>query len=115
MWGITQTLEVGKKIAISAGDEIVLKTGSATITMQKNGDITIEGKQITIKGSGDVIIKGSKNPSKLSPLSRSFRQGSARGVRPRSASDRYLREADLGEAKLFVCFGSTPVLMIEVC
>ena len=53
-------MEVGKKIAISAGDEIVLKTGSATITMQKNGDITIEGKQITIKGSGDVIIKGQK-------------------------------------------------------
>jgi len=28
--------------------------------MKKNGDITIEGKQITIKGSGDVIIKGQK-------------------------------------------------------
>jgi len=45
---------------LTAGDEIVLKTGSATITMQKNGDITIEGKQITIKASGDVIIKGQK-------------------------------------------------------
>ncbi len=55
-----ETLEVGKKIMISAGEEIVLKTGSATITMKKNGDITIEGKQITIKGSGDVIIKGQK-------------------------------------------------------
>ena len=39
-------------MTINAGDEIVLKTGSATITMKKNGDITIEGKQITIKGSG---------------------------------------------------------------
>jgi hypothetical protein len=28
--------------------------------MEKNGDITIEGKQITIKASGDVIIKGQK-------------------------------------------------------
>jgi type VI secretion system secreted protein VgrG len=28
--------------------------------MKKNGDITIEGKQITIKGSGDVVIKGQK-------------------------------------------------------
>ena len=55
-----ESLEVGKSITISAGDEIVLKTGSATITMKKNGDITIEGKQITIKGSGDVIIKGQK-------------------------------------------------------
>jgi hypothetical protein len=28
--------------------------------MQNNGDITISGKKITIKGSGDVIIKGQK-------------------------------------------------------
>ena len=58
--GDNETLTVGKKIAFSAGDEIVLNTGSATITMLKNGDITIEGKQITIKGSADVIIKGQK-------------------------------------------------------
>jgi type VI secretion system secreted protein VgrG len=38
----------------------VLKTGSAMITMKKNGDITIEGKKITIEGSGDVITKGQK-------------------------------------------------------
>jgi hypothetical protein len=28
--------------------------------MKKNDDITIEGKKVTIKGSGDVIIKGQK-------------------------------------------------------
>ena len=55
--GDNETLEVGNRITISAGDEIVLKTGSATITMQKNGDITIEGKQITIKASRDVVIR----------------------------------------------------------
>ncbi len=53
-------MDVGKTITITAGDQIVLKTGSASITMKKNGDIMIEGKQITIKGSGDVIIKGQK-------------------------------------------------------
>ena len=58
--GQNETLDVAKKVVINAGDEIVLKTGSATITMKKNGDINIEGKQITIKGSGDVIIKGQK-------------------------------------------------------
>jgi len=58
--GKTDSLDVGKSLTISAGDEIVLKTGSATITMKKNGDITIEGKQITIKGSGDVVVKGQK-------------------------------------------------------
>jgi type VI secretion system secreted protein VgrG len=55
-----QAVDVGKTITITAGDQIVLKTGSASITMKKNGDIVIEGKQITIKGSGDVIIKGQK-------------------------------------------------------
>jgi type VI secretion system secreted protein VgrG len=49
-----------KKVQINADDEIVLKTGSASITMKKNGDITIEGKKITVKGSGDVVVKGSK-------------------------------------------------------
>jgi hypothetical protein len=31
-----------------------------------------------------------------------------------SANDRYLREADLGEAKLLVCFGSNSFLLIEI-
>jgi type VI secretion system secreted protein VgrG len=44
------------KIAVDAGDEIVLKTGDARITMKKNGDISIEGKVITIKGSGNVVV-----------------------------------------------------------
>jgi type VI secretion system secreted protein VgrG len=54
------SLDVGKNLTITAGDQIVRKTGSATITMKKNGDITIQGKQINIKGSGDVIVKGQK-------------------------------------------------------
>ena len=28
--------------------------------MKKNGDVTINGAKIQIKGSGDVIVKGSK-------------------------------------------------------
>ena len=54
------TLDVGKKLTITAGDEIVLQTSDATIIMKKNGDITIKGKKIIIKGSGDVIVKGQK-------------------------------------------------------
>lgn len=53
--------DVGKKISITAGDEIILKTGSASITMKKNGDITIKGKNITIQGSGNVNVKASGN------------------------------------------------------
>ena len=49
-----------KKIQLRADDEITLVTGSASITMKKNGDITIKGKKITIQGSGDLVLKGSQ-------------------------------------------------------
>lgn len=62
------SLKVGKKLIIEAGDEINITTGDAKIVMKKDGTISIEGKDISIKGSGsisakassDVTIKGSK-------------------------------------------------------
>ena len=48
------------KIILTAKDEIVLKTGKASITLKKNGDMSIIGKSIDIKGSGNVVIKGKK-------------------------------------------------------
>ena len=66
--GKDDNLNVGKRLVVKAGDEIVLQTGSAKIVMKKNGDITIDGKNVNIKGSGkinakassDIIMKGSK-------------------------------------------------------
>src|SRR5215475_5083950 len=66
--GGSDALKVGKTLAIEAADEIAIKTGSASIVMKKDGTITIEGKDITIKGSGkivgqasgDMVLKGSK-------------------------------------------------------
>ena len=52
---------VGKKIDIEAGDQIVLKTGSASITMKSNGDISIRGNNLTLQGSGKINIKASSN------------------------------------------------------
>jgi len=49
-----------KSITMNADDQITLKTGSAKIVMKKNGDITISGKNINVKGSANVTIKGSK-------------------------------------------------------
>jgi type VI secretion system secreted protein VgrG len=62
------SLKSGKNIVIDATDSITIKTGDASITMKKNGDISIKGNNISIKGSGkisvkadgDVVIKGSK-------------------------------------------------------
>ncbi|NMG36501.1 type VI secretion system tip protein VgrG [Azoarcus sp. TTM-91] len=66
--GTNDSLQIGKVLLIEAGDEITLKTGSASITMKKDGTISIKGKDITISGSGkigikasgDVVVKGSK-------------------------------------------------------
>jgi type VI secretion system secreted protein VgrG len=63
-----ETRQIGQKLAITAGDQITLTCGSASITLKSSGDITINGANITVKGSGkinvqassDVVIKGSK-------------------------------------------------------
>jgi len=49
-----------KTITMQADDKITIKTGAAQIVMKSNGDITLSGKTINIKGSGNVVIKGSK-------------------------------------------------------
>ena len=59
---------VSKKILFDGGDEIMLKSGDASITLKKDGTIILKGKDISItasgkinaKADGDVIIKGSK-------------------------------------------------------
>ncbi|OFX21925.1 MAG: hypothetical protein A2V77_20660 [Anaeromyxobacter sp. RBG_16_69_14] len=62
------SLKVDKALQINAADQIVLESGSAKLVLKKNGDILLEGKNISLKGSGkitidasgDVTIKGSK-------------------------------------------------------
>ena len=46
---------------VTVADEIVIKTGSASITMKKDGTIHIKGKDIAITGSGKIDIKASDN------------------------------------------------------
>ena len=59
--GKDDSLSVGKNLTITAADSISLTTGSASITMNKNGTITIKGKDITIDGSGAINVKASKD------------------------------------------------------
>lgn len=54
------SMHSAKTITFKAEKEITLQTGSAKIVMKSNGDITISGKNINVKGSGNVILKGSK-------------------------------------------------------
>ena len=66
--GKDDSLKVAKKLVIDAGEEIIIKTGDASITMKKDGTIAIKGKDILIQGSGkitakadsDMVLKGSK-------------------------------------------------------
>jgi len=53
-------IESGKRTIISAGDQLILRSGNASITLSKNGEISIIGTTIDVKGSTDVVIKGSK-------------------------------------------------------
>jgi len=59
--GKDDSLAVGKNLVIDAGDSITIKTGKASISMKKDGTISIQGKDITVKGSGGIDIKANKN------------------------------------------------------
>lgn len=57
--GADGTLAFGGSLTLEAGDQLVLKCGSATITLKKSGDITIKGKKVDVSGSGPVNVKSS--------------------------------------------------------
>ena len=59
--GKDDALQVAKNLVIDAGDTITLKTGSASITMKKDGTIVIKGKDITIDGGGKINVKASSD------------------------------------------------------
>jgi len=46
---------------LQAKEEITLKTGSASIVLKSNGDITIKGANLTLNGSGDITVKAGGN------------------------------------------------------
>lgn len=59
--GKDDNLKVTNNLVIDAGDSVTIKTGSASITMKKDGTIEIKGKDITIQGSGNINVKADSN------------------------------------------------------
>ncbi|MFN7725448.1 MAG: hypothetical protein ACK5QH_10285 [Rubrivivax sp.] len=63
----THTLSA-RSVQVLASEELVLRCGDASIVLNKNGDIVIQGRDITLKargkvnskGSGDVPVRGTK-------------------------------------------------------
>ena len=45
---------------IEIKDQLTIKVGKASITLKKNGDIIINGKNINTKGSGNIVMKAKK-------------------------------------------------------
>ena len=59
--GQDDDLKVEKKLVIDVGDEVTLKCGKSSITMKKDGTVTIDGKDLTLKASGKIGVKASKD------------------------------------------------------
>src|SRR5690606_4810724 len=59
--GGADALTVGKTFTLEATDKITLKTGMAQIVMSSNGDIEISGKNLTLKGLGNIEAKATQN------------------------------------------------------
>lgn len=57
--GENLNLSAGKNASVVVNEKVTLKCGDATVTIQKNGDITIQSKKLSIKASGDVVVQGS--------------------------------------------------------
>lgn len=50
------TFRSNKNLILEGKDSITLKCGDATIEMKKDGTITIDGKDISAKGSGKIVV-----------------------------------------------------------
>jgi hypothetical protein len=48
----------GKRVTIEAEEEIVLKCGSGSITLRKDGKIVIKGTHLLSRASGPIRVKG---------------------------------------------------------
>ncbi|KXI27180.1 hypothetical protein [Paraglaciecola hydrolytica] len=53
-------IESGKKTLLSAADKLTLQAGKASIVLSKNGDIEINGRNIQVTASNDIVIKSTK-------------------------------------------------------
>ncbi len=53
-------IAAGKNAGVVVADKLTIQCGGATVTLKKNGDVSISAKKLSVKASGEVVIKGSK-------------------------------------------------------
>ena len=61
LWNHIERLE--QAIQVKGDGSVTVTVGQASITLKKNGDIAIKGKNIEINGSGRIDIKSSSEIS----------------------------------------------------
>lgn len=49
-----------RNLQLSASDSILLSTGGASISMRKDGSISILGENVSVKSRGETAIKGTQ-------------------------------------------------------
>jgi type VI secretion system secreted protein VgrG len=54
------SVSAGHNLTVTAGGATTFMSGSATFTMRPTGEVEIAGSKIGIRGSGDVVLKGSR-------------------------------------------------------
>ena len=59
--GDDYSVKGSKKGIIDIADQLLIKCGKASILLEKDGTITIQGKDITVKGSGEIDVKATNN------------------------------------------------------
>lgn len=59
--GENMDVEVGKNLVVKAVDSITFTCGDAKFQMNKDGTIVLEGKDLTITGSGKINVKASSD------------------------------------------------------
>ncbi|WP_437675014.1 type VI secretion system Vgr family protein [Sorangium sp. So ce131] len=55
-----KTENVKKTVALIVGEKLKVEVGKAIITIDKSGDISVEGNKITVKGEGPIEVSGKK-------------------------------------------------------
>lgn len=65
--GGAEAIKVGKTLTFDAGDEVVIRSGDASITLKKNGEIAIKGKNVFVDGSGKITMKAKGDLTMTSP------------------------------------------------
>jgi type VI secretion system secreted protein VgrG len=55
------TSKIGKNMRIDAGDTVTITNGTASLTLDKDGNIVIKGRNITVDGGGPINVNSSKN------------------------------------------------------